>query len=182
MEPPSDRALVLQTRRGDIQAYGELINRHERTVFNICYRLLGERRDAQDLTQEAFLRGFLKLASFDEERPFGPWIYKITSNLCLNALQHHNGPPPESDAEMASLPTSPQDSPESTLVQGEQTEAIRQAILSLPAHYRVVIEMRHYQNLAYKEIAQALQIPQSGVKSHLFRARKHLAELLSAHD
>ena len=182
MEPPSDRALVLRTRRGEIQSYGELINRYERTVFNICYRLLGERRDAQDMTQEAFLRGFLNLTSFDEERPFGPWIYKITNNLCLNAIQHRNVTPPESDPEITSLPTSPQDSPESILAQTEHAEAIRQAILGLPAHYRVVLEMRHYQSLSYKEIAQALQIPLTDVKSHLYRARKRLAEILNTHD
>ena len=69
-----DRTLARQARRGDAQAFGELVRRYQTSVFNVCYRLAGERREAEDLTQEAFLRAYERLASFDDARPFGPWM------------------------------------------------------------------------------------------------------------
>jgi len=84
MPDPSDRDLALRARRGDAEAFGELVRRYQASVFNVCYRLLGERREAEDLAQEAFIRAYERLDTFDADLPFGPWMRRVAANLCLN--------------------------------------------------------------------------------------------------
>lgn len=175
MADPTDRDLAIRARRGEAEAFGELVRRYQTSVFNVCYRLLGERREAEDLAQEAFVRAFQRLDSFDAERPFGPWMRRVAANLCLNRLQL-DAPPAapldeERDEDTASTPEAAQE-------QTERAELVRAALLGLPVHYRAVIELRHFQELSYDEIATALHLRLSDVKSHLFRARKMLAERL----
>jgi RNA polymerase sigma-70 factor (ECF subfamily) len=178
MSDASDAELVLQTRGGEIQAFGELVRRYQESVFNVCYRLAGERREAEDLTQEAFLRAFRRLDSFDETRPFGPWMRRLAANLSLNALQRRVPVELPLEEEHEWIPGHGGGMPEPQAVQRERTAAVRQAIQGLPPHFRAVIELRHYQGLSYAEIAEALSLPLSDVKSHLYRARKHLAQVL----
>src|SRR3989304_10198768 len=93
MDEASDRQLVARTRGGEADAFGELVGRYQNSVFNVCYRLLGDPAEAEDLAQEAFLRAFRRLASFDAERPFGPWMRRVAANLCLNMLQQRRPTP-----------------------------------------------------------------------------------------
>src|SRR4030042_4401862 len=87
MSDASDAELGLRTRSGEVQTFGELVRRYQDSVFNVCYRLAGERREAEDLTQEAFLRAFRRLAAYDDSRPFGPWMRRLAAHLSLNQLQ-----------------------------------------------------------------------------------------------
>ena len=179
MTESPDRDLVLRARRGETAAFGELVRRHQTTVFNVCYRLLGERREAEDLAQEAFLRAYARLETFDPERPFAPWMRRVAANLCLNRLATLPAPQPEVDEERD--PDDPARAPEAVVEARERQDVLRAALAALPPHYRAVIELRHYQELSYEQIAEALRLPLSDVKSHLFRARKLLAEKLR-HD
>src|SRR3972149_12273455 len=86
MTAPSGRDLILRARRGEADAFGELVTRYQTSVFNVCYRMLYERGEAEDLAQETFIRAHERLDSFDVERPFGPWIRRVAANLCLNHL------------------------------------------------------------------------------------------------
>ncbi|MGZ9222001.1 MAG: RNA polymerase sigma factor [Anaerolineales bacterium] len=180
MNVPSDRDLIQRARRGgDIgQAFGELVTRYQTSVFNVCYRILHERADAEDMAQESFVRAHERLNTFDEERPFGPWIRRVAANMCLNHLSSQKfttGLDEERDAAES-------EGPEVIQEAREQSEQIRSALASLPPHYRLAIELRHYQEMSYEEIAAELKLPLSDVKSHLFRARKLLAEKLHAPD
>jgi len=178
MNAPSDRDLIVRARRGESEAFGELVSRHQSGVFNVCYRLLHEHGEAEDLAQETFMRAYDRLHTFDLEREFGPWIRRVAANLCLNYLESRRVTAPldeERDADQTLLP-------EAVTEVRERSEQIRAALSSLPPHYRVVVELRHYQELSYDEIAKELDIPLSDVKSHLFRARKILAEKLYAPD
>src|SRR3712207_6722600 len=87
MSAPSDRDLIQRARRGDAEAFGELVVRYQTSAFNVCYRILHEWAEAEDMTQETFLRARDRLQSFDEERPFGPWIRRVAANVCLNHLE-----------------------------------------------------------------------------------------------
>ncbi len=178
MEEPSDRALVLRVRRGEDEAYGELVRRYQRSVFNVCYRLLGERREAEDLTQEAFLRAYQRLDTYDETRPFGPWMRRVAANLCLNHLSRRRPSQLPLDDEFDLPQEGGGADPEASRLRAERAEAVRQAVLALPPHYRAVIELRHFQGLRYAEIAETLGLPLSDVKSHLYRARRELARRL----
>jgi len=178
MTAPTDRDLITRARRGESEAFGELVTRYQTGVFNVCYRMLHERGEAEDMAQETFMRAYDRLHTFDIEREFGPWIRRVAANVCLNFLESRKAVLPldeERDADQARRP-------EKQVEVKERGEQVRDALASLPAHYRVVVELRHYQELSYDEIARELKIPLSDVKSHLFRARKLLAEKLHASD
>lgn len=182
-----EQQLLQQARQGDetsAAAYGEIVRRYQTAVFNVAYRLLGRRVEAEDAAQEAFLRAYRALDRFDLQRPFAPWIKRITTNLCLNWLESAKVKPQILAAELSrdDQPVSMDDwaqtapSPEQTLVRAEQSTQLHRAILALPPRYRVAIELRHFQELSYEAMAEVLERPLSSVKSDLFRARKMLAE------
>lgn len=178
MNAPTDRDLILRAKRGENEAYGEIVTRHQTSVFNVCYRILHNRSDAEDLAQETFMRAYNRLNTFDIEREFAPWIRRVAANLCLNFLESQKTSlelDDERDQDKSQ-------SPNQQIEVKERSEQIRQALASLPSNYRVVVELRHYQELSYDEIANELNMPLSDVKSHLFRARKLLAEKLHAPD
>ncbi|MBI3241992.1 MAG: sigma-70 family RNA polymerase sigma factor [Chloroflexi bacterium] len=175
MPDVSDRDLVLRARRGDAEAFGELVRRTQTSVFNVCYRLMGERREAEDLAQEAFIRAYERLGTFDPDRPFGPWMRRVAANHCLNRLSAQAPADAPLDEERDE---DERGKPEAIREAREQAELVRAAILALPPNYRAVIELRHFQDMSYDEIAGLLSIPLSDVKSHIFRARKLLAEKL----
>lgn len=184
LEDLSDGQLVTLGLAGKREAYAALIRRHQPAVYAVAYRLLGERQDALDVTQEAFVRAFGALASYDRSRPLGPWLNRIATNLALSwlgrprpatlSLQVTAG---EDDAARLDPPDMQAD-PERVYLEAEQQSLIQRAILGLPPHYRAVIELRHFQDLAYDEIAETLGLPVSDVKSHLFRARQMLRNRL----
>jgi RNA polymerase sigma-70 factor (ECF subfamily) len=180
VDVPDDQALAVRAAAGEREAFGLLVERYQASVFNVCYRLLGERRAAEDLAQDAFVRAYQRLNRFDPARPFGPWIRRLAANVCLNHLEARRPPALALDDERdAPLAAPPAADPAAAQEQAEAAAVVRAAILSLPPHYRAVIELRHFQDLSYEEIAAALSLPLSDVKSHLFRARKLLAQKLS---
>jgi RNA polymerase sigma-70 factor (ECF subfamily) len=182
----SDGQLVGLALDGPKDAYGELVRRHQDAVCAVAYRMVGDPQDALDLTQDAFVRAYRGLSSFDRARPFGPWIKRIVANLALNWLRARGTPAVSLDRQLLAeghgpfngLPSAAAADPEGAYVTGEREAALRRAILALPPHYRAVVELRHFQDLHYDEIAKTLDLPLSDVKSHLFRARQLLRRQL----
>jgi RNA polymerase sigma-70 factor (ECF subfamily) len=179
MQEQSDRSLVHKVNKGEQQAFGELVIRYQTSVFNVCYRIMGERQEAEDMTQETFLRAHDRLHTYDPQRPFGPWIRRVGANLCLNGLKRRKLLTLPLEEELEGMTRNISERPEAAQAHAERAHAIREAILALPHHYRAVVELRHFFEMSYQEIAEALEIPLSDVKSHLFRARKTLSERLS---
>jgi RNA polymerase sigma-70 factor (ECF subfamily) len=187
MVQANEQDLLNRAKRGEEAALVALVHRYQTAVFNVAYRLLGNRQDAEDAAQEAFIRAFRALDSFETERPFAPWIKRITTNHCLNRLEKARirpavtavdlAAPGEEEASLDKFAHHNPTPEQSVLVQ-EQAGDIRAAIISLPPRFRAVIELRHFQQMAYDEIAVAMERPLSSVKSDLFRARKMLAEKL----
>jgi RNA polymerase sigma-70 factor (ECF subfamily) len=177
-----DSALIHRTQGGKTDAFGELVTRYQQSVFNVCYRLLGNYGDAEDITQNTFIRAYQRLHTYDDQRPFGPWIRKIATNLCFNVFQKHpiDSVPFEERYHRTSLKNG--NSPEEKYNKIEKAERIHQAILGLPPKHRMIIELRHYQDLSYQEISETLNLPISDVKSYLFRGRKILAKRLKEYE
>ncbi len=166
-----ERDLAQRAAQGDREAFGELVRLHQAGVYNTAYRMTGNRQEAEDTAQEAFLRAFRAINSLDPSRPPGPWFRKIAVNACLNRLEKRQALPLE---EMFATSTDP--GPESQTIEREYSRQVRAALASLPPRYRAAIELRHYQELSYAEMAETLGCPLSDVKSDLFRARKMLAK------
>lgn len=178
MVADDDRPLVRRAQERDLQAYGELVQRHEAAVFRVCWRLLGDRAAAEDAAQESFIRAYDRLDTFDLSRPFGPWIRKVATNWCLNRLAATR-PTVALDDEDDRGPVGPAGERPENVQQGrEREQTIRAALSVLPDRHRAVVELRHFQDLSYSEISAALKLPVSDVKSYLFRARRLLAERL----
>jgi len=175
----TDADLVRQTLCGDTAAYNALVVRYQRQVYNLAYRMLGNAEDAGDLVQETFLRAYGALASFRQDASFLTWLYKIASNLCIDQLrsrkakgalsldvEREEGREPAADARQCA--------PEDAAIRDAVQEVVQRAILNLPEKYRVVVVMRHLQDMSVEEIARALDLPTGTVKTHLFRAREML--------
>jgi len=187
MSVADDRELILATRQGDFKAFEILVRRHQVGIFNVAYRMFGNRRDAEDATQDTFLRAFRALDTFDENRPLVPWLKRIAINVCINRLEKERIRPAvtATDINRPSQERASMDdwrhvrpSPEQEAVANESAGQVRAMILRLPSQYRAAIELRHFQGLSYKEMAESLDRSVGNVKSDLFRARKMLAEML----
>ena len=182
MEKTSEAELVQRSRQGDAESFGELVRIYQSSVFNVCYRLVGERREAEDLGQEAFLRAYQHFSSFDPARPFGPWIRRVAANLAINRLQVKQINMVLLDDECGPSAGSLEGDPQSRIEQTESGELLAAAIRSLPPNYRIVIELNHFQAMSYIDMAEFLKIPLNDVKSRLFRARKILLERLKTYE
>lgn len=183
MVEPQDAELVRQTLCGNVAAYDALVQRYQRQVYNLAYRMLGNAEDAGDLVQETFLRAYGALASFRQDASFLTWLYKIASNLCIDQLRSRKarsalsldleleeGREPSADPRACG--------PEENAVRGALQDVVQRAIMNLPERYRVVVIMRHLQGMSVEEIACALDLPSGTVKTHLFRAREMLRDRL----
>ena len=184
-EQATDAQLITQVLAGNQAHYRLLVERHQQAVYNAAYRLVGNRDEAADITQDTFLRAYQALASFQQDKPMPPWLCRIAINLALNRLKRRrptvslDEEPDDSPAlEVPDLRTEPQ----ANLLRAERQQVLRQAILELPPEQRVVIELRHFQELSYQEMAGSLNLSLASVKSRLFRARQRLREILLTKD
>jgi RNA polymerase sigma-70 factor (ECF subfamily) len=173
----SDTELVVRARQGDEAAFEQLVLRHQRYVFNLAYRVLGDYTEAEDITQEAFVRVWQGLSGFRGQARFTTWLYRIVHNLCLNRL-------PGLQREL--LQTEPVEevladpglSPADLFAVREQMAFLHAQMDRLPEKYRLVLTLRYLQHLSYDEIAAALEMPMGTVKTHIHRARRLLRERL----
>lgn len=148
-------------------------------MFNIALRITGDADAASDCAQEAFIRAYRALHQYDPALPFGPWLYRITTNASLNYVQRWHG----HETPVDELPEAPEEieaGPEATAVRREEVEEVVSAMAELPAAYRAALTLRHMQQLSYQEVADALGIPIGTVKTHLHRARAALKAKLAA--
>lgn len=146
-------------------------------AYVAAYRRLGDGDSARDVCQEAASRALKARASYDAERPFYPWFYRIVQNLCRDAAKRRSVDRRSVEPEPGSL-VDPRPGVERRLIETERTEALTRAIEGLPPELREMIELRHFQDLSYREMAEILGCPEGTVMSRLFRARRALRAAL----
>ena len=167
--------LLVQAALEDPAAFADLVRRYQDTLFNFLYRMTGNREDAEDISQETFVRIYRALPRFRIGAPFKPWMYKIAVNLAIN---HFNARKP-SLALVEDFPSvSPFTSPELMAELRETQHDLRRALLELPEPYRAILLLRHLNELSYQDIAATLDVPIGTAKVRLHRARKMLQEKL----
>lgn len=179
-----DRAAVAQVLAGDRDAFRSLVERHSRSIFRLCYRMLGSEPDAEEAVQEAFLRAYAKLATFKFESSVKTWLFRIAANYCLDVMakRKHEQPVPlvqpgrneddEPERELE-LPA-PQPGPERLLLSGEVRRAVAHAFSRLTAQERVAFTMRHFEECSIEEIAAVLKVKPGAVKNTVFRATQKM--------
>jgi len=178
----TDTVLVQRTLKGDTPAYNVLVQRYQRQVYSLAYRMLGNAEDAGDMVQETFLRAYGALSTFRQDASFLTWLYKIASNLCIDRMRARktlNALSLDAELEEGREPAADRScSPENVVVRDAVSEIVHKEVMHLPARYRVVVVMRHLQQMSIEEIAEQLNLPSGTVKTHLFRAREMLRERL----
>jgi|WetSurMetagenome_2_1015567.scaffolds.fasta_scaffold447284_1 RNA polymerase sigma factor (sigma-70 family) len=171
----NEQDLISMAQRGDREAYGELVCMHRAGTINVVYRMCGDAAAAEDAAQEAFIRAWQHLGSFQPRATFRSWLYRIAVNAALDGLRREK---PTADVEELGevLPSS--ERVEARVEQDQRIERVRRAVLGLPDAARAVLVLREYEGLSYEEIAAALEIPMGTVMSRLNYARKCLLERL----
>jgi RNA polymerase sigma-70 factor, ECF subfamily len=176
MDP--DRELVDRARTGDIAAFEELVERHRDVVYRVAARTVGH-DEAEDVSQDAFLRAFHRLPSFRGEAPFRAWLLSITRNAALNQLARRRPEPVESvDPLVEAADGERQRTPADRLEGRERRDRLEAKVRMLTPAHRVVLVLRDIEGLSYEEISEFTESPLGSVKGRLHRARGELIELL----
>jgi len=182
--PSSDEALVTQSLRGDAQAFAELVTRYTAPIFNLVLRLTNDQAEAENMTQETFLRAYTALPHSRTELAFKPWLFQIAVNLCRDwarkkrpaafseLAQEAEAAPEEAIEDQSPLPLD-------QIEESELQRALAHAIGELPDIYRAVVTLRYTEELSYDEIAAVLKLPINTVRTHLFRAKTILRKSLA---
>lgn len=165
--------LIARAQGGDLFAFEELVRRYGRRVYGVALRIVRRHDLADDVVQEAFVRAHQHIQRFDLERPFGPWICRIASNLAVNHLRSPVSREQELPEGHAETPSRAPDALTGVLAD-EARHVLDQALAQLPAEQRAVFVLRTVEELSYREIAEALEIPEGSVMSRLSRARARL--------
>lgn len=180
-----EKELVIRSRNGDIEAFEKLIQSYEKRIFNIAYRMTGDREDAYDIAQEVCIKIFKSIDKFRGDSSFSTWVYRITSNVCIDEMRKRKAnviplTVSVSDGEYE-IPVVDRDKlPDEAYESRELSEAIRLCILQLEPEYRIMIVLRDIHGYTYEEISKMLNINMGTVKSRLNRARNLLKDKLRA--
>ena len=187
MTASQEAEIVRWVLEGDADAFGAIVDEYQKNVYNLALRMTGNPEDAQDMSQEAFIKAFNSLASFRGDSKLSVWLYRIVSNVCLDFLRSRkrrqtvslnmdDGEGGTAELEIPDLSAMPEEELNRRLTR----EAVRKGLLSLPEDQREILLLREIEGLSYDEIAQALGLEAGTVKSRIFRARKRLcAQLVS---
>ncbi len=179
-----DSALVLASQAGDQDAFALLVQRHQRRVFNLVFRMLQQYEEANEVTQEAFFAAWQGLAGFRGNALFSTWLYRIAYNCALKQIEQRK----RDNALHVAIQAEQLDRVNSDEKVGAQLEArdrqkfVQEHLSTLPAKYRIVLILRHLQDMTYEEMAEILTLPIGTIKTHLFRARNLLKERLEAFE
>ena len=171
----NESELVSQAQHGDRSAFGDLVCHHRAGVINVVYRMCGDAQLAEDAAQEAFIRAWQKLPSYQPRSPFRNWLYRIATNVALDMLRRERETVDVDKVQLRTRTVGPEDS----FDKSEREELVRNAVLALPAASRAVLVLREYEGLSYRQIAETLGIPIGTVMSRLNYARTHLAATLA---
>jgi RNA polymerase sigma-70 factor, ECF subfamily len=180
-----DLQLVTASKSGDQDAFAQLVQRYQRHVFNLVYRMLQQYEEANEITQETFLAAWQGLPAFRGDARFSTWLYRIAYNCCLKQLEQRKRDRALQvalQAEQAVAGANKDKRPDVELDAHDRQALIREHLSHLPAKYRIVLILRHLQDKTYEEMAEILTIPIGTIKTHLFRARNLLKERLQALD
>lgn len=185
MTEVSEKKIIEKVLGGDANAFEELVLKYEKTVYNLALRMVGDRDDAFDMTQEAFIKAYGSLSSFRGDSKFSVWIYRITTNVCLDFLRSKSRKQQVSltvsddDDEDAQLDIpDPKADPEQQLIKKISMQSVEEGLKTLPDKQRQILVMRELGGMSYAEIGKALSLEEGTVKSRIFRARKRLCTFL----
>jgi RNA polymerase sigma-70 factor (ECF subfamily) len=180
-----ENLIVQQVLDGDTNAFEELVLEYEKKVYNVALRMVNNQEDAEDITQEAFIKAYNSLSNFRGDSKFSVWLTRIVSNMCLDLIRRRGRRPTislsveDEDGESTELEISDiRQSPETIMDQQLTKDSVRRGLKQLPDEYREILLLREIQGLSYEEISAALDLEVGTVKSRIYRGRKKLCDYL----
>ena len=185
MTREEEYAVIRRVCAGDTDAFEALVTAYQKQVYNLALRTVGNEEDAADMTQEAFLRAYRSLGSFRGDSKFSVWLYRLTTNICIDFLSSRGRrhtvslTAADEDEEPQELDVADDRfDPVQSLERAELRRAVQRGLASLPEDYRRILMLRELSGLSYAEIGQVLRLEEGTVKSRLFRARRKLCDFL----
>ncbi len=182
LSPEEEKEIIRRVQYGEVAAFEDLVNAYKQKAYYVALGFVGNHEDALDLSQDAFVKAFKAIKTFDLNSPFFPWFYKIIKNHCLNYIKKNqrvrNDSLEELEDETFAQFEDDKPTPRDMYEESETRINLWRAIDRLKPDFREIIIMKHFHNLSYKEIAEALNIPIGTVMSRLFNARQELRELM----
>ncbi|MBP8129191.1 MAG: RNA polymerase sigma factor [Candidatus Hydrogenedentes bacterium] len=170
----SDLDLVRRSKRGDREAFSELVRRHQNIVYNVAYRFMRDPALAEDMAQEAFIKAFRLLKGFRGECSFSTWMYRVTCSVCLTELSRRK--------KRGEVPLQPQHTGEAAVHPSHNfdlPELVRRCVTLLPDRYATIVTLYYLNGTSYEEIADTMSIPMGTLKTWMHRARKQLKKIVS---
>lgn len=184
LTPQSEKEALERCRNGEAQAFAPIVEAYRDRAYRYALSLVRNHHDALDASQEAFVRAFRSLGTYDNTRSFLPWFMRILRNVCLDHIKRHAKFPrsehDENRKNSLQLVPAPGRNAASKILRTEQIEEIRQALERLSSEHHEILVLRHFQEMTYEQIADVLQIPIGTVMSRLYNARRNLASLLNS--
>jgi len=174
-----EQGLIKAAQEGDRDALITLLREIEHHVYKTAYYILNNEQDALDAAQEALIRIYTKIGSYEEKAQFKTWVQRIVTNICIDKFRRNK---PTVSIEEHEMVFEGHDDVEHSVMRAYTSNDVREAINQLPEHHRTVIVLRYIQDLSYNEIADCLDLPLNTVKSYLFRARQQLQSLLADYE
>jgi RNA polymerase sigma-70 factor (ECF subfamily) len=176
----NERLWLQEARKGNKEAFGRLVEAYQGPVYNLAWRMLNNAREAEEAAQEAFIRAWTRLDSYNPDHKFSTWMLSITSNYCIDLIRRRrmvmlsiDEPLPPHPALMAER----ESGPEAQAIQSEEQALVQGLLQQLPEEYRQAVVLRYWHEYSYEEIAEEMQTSVSAIKSRLFRARRQMAEV-----
>ncbi|MGE6490015.1 RNA polymerase sigma factor SigW [Paenisporosarcina sp. NPDC076898] len=177
---------IKEVLKGDQNAFAEIVELYQDKLYRVCFRMLGNRHEAEDIAQEAFVRAFVNIHTFDTKRKFSTWLYRIGTNLCIDRIRKKK-PDYYLDAEvsgteglnMYSQIAASEELPEDQVMKMEMQDRVQYEISRLPDKYRAVIVLKYMEDLPLQEISEILEMPLGTVKTRIHRGREALRKQLS---
>ena len=171
-----DSELLGRVQKGDNEAFAYLVETYQGPVYNLCYRMLGEANDAEDASQETFMRAYKGIRSYDGQRTFSTWLLSIAAHYCIDQIRRRRFTVLSFEEDPMLEPPDLDPGPEAALVASENQKKVQALLSSLNPQDRAAVVMRYWYDFSYEEIAGTLQLSVSAVKSRLHRARRDLAQ------
>lgn len=177
---------IKQVLKGDQNAFADIVNLYQHRLYQVCYRMLGNKQESEDIAQEAFVRAYTNLHTFDQKRKFSTWLYRIATNLCIDRIRKKKpdyyldaGIAGTEGLDMYSQIASAEQLPEDQVEQMELQDRIQYEISRLSDKYRSVIVLKYIEELSLQEISEILDMPLGTVKTRIHRGREALRKQLN---
>ncbi len=183
----AEKILIEKSKKGCVDSFEKLIDKYQTLAFNIAYKMLGNKEDASDITQEALVKVFKSIKNFKEESSFSTWLYRIVTNTCIDMIRKKkkiktfslDNPIETENGKIERQIQGEENLPEDVFEKKQIQKRVHRAISSLPEKYRIVIILRDIQDFSYDEISEIVGVPLGTVKSRINRGRIILKDLLS---